>query len=146
MMELRVRTRHTILHCSTLVGTVASSPVVNRAAEPRSVKRYCKNVEGSSNKEGDASDRWEGIHGVAYHLGGEHKLKNTQPDQTTFKLEAGNPGLEKASGEACLGEKKDYNFNSIESDNEECSIGSRILVRNTGILIRCSRIARDSHQ
>lgn len=61
MMELRVRTRHTTLYCGILARIVATSPVVNRAAEPRSVKVHCKNIEDSSTKEDDASDQWEGI-------------------------------------------------------------------------------------
>lgn len=133
MVGLRVLTRNTALHRRSLAGTFASSPEVNGAEEPGSVKVHGKNVEDSSNEEEEASNQWERIQEMSHHLGSEQKLKNAHSNKTAFHIEAGDPSLEEGGREAGLGEEEDDNLDDIESNNEKCSECSSGLIGNTGV-------------
>lgn len=133
MLGMRVLTRDTALHRSSLAGTFARSPVANGAIETGSVKVHGKDVENSSNEEEKTSNQWERIQEMSHHLGSEQKLKNAHTDKTAFHVEAGNPSLEEGGREAGLREEEDNNLDDIESNDEKCPKCSSGLIGNTGV-------------
>lgn len=79
MRLLRVQSRYTTLHCSSLAGKGASPPEVNAAEEPGPIKVHGKDVEKSSNKEEEASNQWERIWIIMSVFDQRNRANRTHP-------------------------------------------------------------------